>query len=291
MIQNHFVDEPTGNSKTALLCGGLSQEMYQALAAIQTAAGCLKQEIHHSANEQMIQRTQWMLDHVHQGTLQLYRIAENLEDMLAAEQGTLLPQLEPVELVSQYEQLIELLRTACANQGIQLEWHCQVEGYPVFLNCDGGWADKILLNVVSNAVLASTSGQTVWVEVRFAKNSQRSDTLEIVVRDEGPGLPQEVQNHLYEVFVNRYQSSENCVSYGAGLGLYLAHYYCSQMGWEIEVKTGPQGTEVMIVACNCALDTGMEMPIFASGLLTLEHEIQNQRALAEISYWASRWKD
>ena len=225
MIQNHFVDEPTGNSKTALLCGGLSQEMYQALAAIQTAAGCLKQEIHRSANEQMIQRTQWMLDHVHQGTLQLYRIAENLEDMLAAEQGTLLPQLEPVELVSQYEQLIELLRTACANQGIQLEWHCQVEEYPVFLNCDGGWADKILLNVVSNAVLASTSGQTVWVEVRFAKNSQRSDTLEIVVRDEGPGLPQEVQNHLYEVFVNRYQSSENCVSYGAGLNGPRSDYF------------------------------------------------------------------
>lgn len=47
----------------------------------------------------------------------------------------------------------------------------------------------------------------------------------------------------------------------------------------------------MIVACNCALDTGMEMPIFASGLLPLEHEIQNQRALAEISYWTSRWKD
>ena len=79
---------------------------------------------------------------------------------------------------------------------------------------DPGMIRQVLINLISNAVKFSKSGQTITVEAR-AKN----DRVEICVSDQGMGIPIEEQPHVFDRF---YQGSGRVDEHAQGTGLGLA---------------------------------------------------------------------
>lgn len=96
-----------------------------------------------------------------------------------------------------------------------------------------GLVQSILENLVSNG-LEHNSSDTPKVRIRAEAHSQ---FVEVVVSDNGPGIPEEISETLFSDGV------QGTGSTGSGMGLFLARSLTELFGGDIEVeKREPRGT-------------------------------------------------
>jgi HD-like signal output (HDOD) protein/signal transduction histidine kinase len=91
---------------------------------------------------------------------------------------------------------------------------------------------QVLLNLIRNGAEAMSTGGTLRLETRYRE--EEGGRIEILVRDEGPGIPEEVRASLFEPFVST-KGHE-------GLGLAIVHGILKEMGGSIDYETGSDGT-------------------------------------------------
>ncbi len=73
--------------------------------------------------------------------------------------------------------------------------------------------ERILENLLVNAGKHTPEGSTIWVKV-----SKRQDDVVIIVEDDGPGVPEELRERIFEPFQ---QGRAEQPSPGTGIGLSL----------------------------------------------------------------------
>lgn len=96
-----------------------------------------------------------------------------------------------------------------------------------------------IINLISNAI--KYSGDDTYIEFTSAVQENR---IEITVKDNGIGIPEEEQKHLFEAFF-RAQNTGNIP--GTGLGLNIAARYVNLMNGTLTCKSKiNQGTEFTI---------------------------------------------
>ncbi|MBA4015910.1 MAG: hypothetical protein C0483_01845 [Pirellula sp.] len=97
-------------------------------------------------------------------------------------------------------------------------------------------ADQIqvaLRAVIDNGLNALTAGGRIEVELRVVDDA----TAEIIVRDDGPGIPAAVREHLFDPFFSGREAGR-----GLGMGLAKAWRIVTNHGGSIEVgSTSPHG--------------------------------------------------
>ncbi|MCB9596936.1 MAG: two-component sensor histidine kinase [Sandaracinaceae bacterium] len=106
-----------------------------------------------------------------------------------------------------------------------------VEGTPVEVSIDPNAMTRALTNVMRNAAQASEG--TIDVTIR-----QPGHSLEIEVRDRGPGIPEEMLDRIFEAF-------ETTRTRGTGLGLAVARRVVEGHGGTIAASNHPDGGAVM----------------------------------------------
>jgi len=120
--------------------------------------------------------------------------------------------------------------------GQTIDW--QVE-CPMLVRLDASLLRKILMNLLSNAL--KYSGENTVAIVR-AKCHEKE--LTITVQDQGVGISQEDQAHLFEQF---FRAPSIVTVPGTGLGLYIITKYLELMGGTIDLQSVPdEGTTVTI---------------------------------------------
>ncbi len=88
---------------------------------------------------------------------------------------------------------------------------------------------NIMLNLLSNAIKYSDPGTTVWLTARLEQG-----TLKVRVQDEGIGIPESDQKHLF----SRFFRADNAVNIqGTGLGLNIVHRYLELLGGSIDFES------------------------------------------------------
>jgi len=99
--------------------------------------------------------------------------------------------------------------------------------------------EQVLNNLVSNAIKYSTPDTlvTIGIEVRAAEQDQPAEVV-IRVQDEGMGISEEDQSHIFERFY-RVQSNNPGGVGGLGLGLYIAHEIIMRQGGRIWLESKP----------------------------------------------------
>lgn len=107
---------------------------------------------------------------------------------------------------------------------------------------------RLLTNLLDNAVKYSGLGSTVFVSL-----SDNGDAYRISVRDTGPGIPDDVQPHLFERFfradVARSRAARGTGSSGggAGLGLAIAQWVAHAHGGRVTLASATScGTEFVV---------------------------------------------
>lgn len=98
---------------------------------------------------------------------------------------------------------------------------------------------NVLLNVLSNAIKFSGENSNIYFTGSVNENS-----FEITVRDEGIGMSEADQEHLFERF---FRGSNAINIQGTGLGLHIVGKYMELMNGNIIIKSQlEKGTEIML---------------------------------------------
>ncbi|MEB3193773.1 MAG: ATP-binding protein [Cyanobacteriota bacterium] len=92
---------------------------------------------------------------------------------------------------------------------------------------------RLLINLLSNALQHSPPGSTVWVALE-----RRGREIALSVQDQGPGIPAEAQERIFERF-HRLDSARSHAQGGTGLGLAIAQAIARRHGGVIRVESTP----------------------------------------------------
>jgi signal transduction histidine kinase len=103
---------------------------------------------------------------------------------------------------------------------------------PLVVPGDPGRLEQVFLNLLHNAGRAAGEQGTVWVRARRTAEAG-AGRVEIVVEDDGPGIPEEVREKIFDPFFT--------TTNGTGLGLSISYGIVRAHGGTIEVGDRPGG--------------------------------------------------
>jgi signal transduction histidine kinase len=105
------------------------------------------------------------------------------------------------------------------------------------VECNLGKINQVILNLVSNAVQAMKGGGNIVVSTH-----PKDDGVELRVRDDGPGIPLEIQKRIFDPFFTTKPVGE-----GTGLGLSISRRIVeSHHGTLTFVSQPGKGTEFLL---------------------------------------------
>lgn len=165
---------------------------------------------------------------------------ELLEDFLSLgklEEGRVSAQPVPFHAKEFMEEVVDEMKPILKpNQLIQAEFR----GTDIFFS-DKRLLKNILINLLSNAIKFSPESGAVWLIV-----NNRSENMEIIVRDEGIGISEDDQLHLFSSF---YRGKNVINIEGTGLGLHIVKRYTELLHGTIHLESKlDQGTTITVVA-------------------------------------------
>jgi two-component system OmpR family sensor kinase len=125
-------------------------------------------------------------------------------------------------------------------------WRLDLADDPVVVTGDEQRLHQVITNLLSNARRHTPAGSTVTTTVRAVPGEPWA---EVVVEDDGPGIPSELQGQVFERFA-RGDSARTRASGGVGLGLSLVHAIVEAHGGTISVASTPGSTRFTVVLPN-----------------------------------------
>ncbi|MFB8757321.1 sensor histidine kinase [Streptomyces nigra] len=171
-----------------------------------------------------------LLASLHEEALVLQRVIDDLQDLAAADAGTLRLHREPVRADELLGQVAAAHQVAADTAGVTLR--TTAEGVP-WLDADPVRMRQALGNLVSNALRHTPSGGTVTLSAR-----PDGDDVVLEVADTGTGIAPEDLPHVFERFW-RAEKSRSRRTGGSGLGLPIVRQLTAAHGGTAEAAGAP----------------------------------------------------
>jgi two-component system sensor histidine kinase/response regulator len=134
------------------------------------------------------------------------------------------------------ESVASLVRTEASAKGVAVDIKLSPR-LPSAVNGDPGRLRQILTNLAGNAVKFTASGRVV-IEAKVETADEDAVTLRFTVSDTGIGIAPEIQNRLFEPFVQGDGTTTRRFG-GTGLGLSISRRLITLMGGKIDVESRP----------------------------------------------------
>ncbi|HEU4654840.1 MAG TPA: response regulator [Steroidobacteraceae bacterium] len=182
----------------------------------------------------------WSRDVIDRQAAHLTRLVDDLLDISRITRGIIRLASEPVQIGAVVARAIEALQPVIAEHGHELTIDCPEDG--ILVKGDATRLVQILGNLLNNAARYTNPGGKIALSVRC------NDThVELRVRDNGIGIPQESVNKLFHLF-SRLEGSEQRTTGGLGIGLALVRKLVEMHGGEVTVfsKGANEGSEFTV---------------------------------------------
>ena len=160
--------------------------------------------------------------------IKLQRMIENLLSFSAWQTSSVGLETSEFRLRPVVKQVLENQQLTLLSQRVRLD--VQVED--VTLVADRSKIRLILENLVSNAVKYSPKGGTIHIKAATASNSLIMD-----VADNGPGIPKEDRDHVFEAFYTGRAAKSTAVK-GTGIGLSVVLEFVAAHGGTVQIVDG-----------------------------------------------------
>jgi len=158
------------------------------------------------------------------------RLSALVTDMLAFTRPRP-PQRARVSLPRVAREALEHFRADPANAGLQLA--LQVDADVPDVEVDAAQLSQVLWNLLRNAAEAMGGEGSVTLEVRMRTgHDSRTHEVELVVSDEGPGIPEDQLDRIFDPFFTTKE-------HGTGFGLAIVHRIVQDNGGAIELSSTP----------------------------------------------------
>jgi len=158
--------------------------------------------------------------------------------------------LEPINIVYTIQETLALVRSHIEREGIRLTATFPDDELPP-VSAIPGELDDVWLNLLLNAhdALTGRKGAAMGIDVEY---QPRSDHLNVVVWDNGPGIPAEIHDEIFKPFFTTKPVGE-----GTGLGLHICRQIVDRVGGTIEVESVPNELTQFVI----------RLPVIRSGRL------------------------
>jgi len=178
-------------------------------------------------------QTAQLIAHIRDAAGSLDKLFSGLLDLSKLETGSIVPQMQALNIAAMVRDLAREFGPRCAAKGVTIE----VEGdAQAWVLSDAFLLERILRNLVDNAVKYTNDGG-VMVSV-FARES----VVELQVRDTGIGIAHEAQARVFEEYFQVGNPSRD-PGQGSGLGLAIVRRLATLLGLEMGMHSNPgQGT-------------------------------------------------
>jgi signal transduction histidine kinase/CheY-like chemotaxis protein len=204
--------------------------------------------------------------HAIEGIRQSWRALDDLLsqvlDLTRMDSGVVQAHLQAIEIAPLVRSLIMQHSAAAERAGVRLVTLVKSGKYAI---ADDLMLQRVLSNLIDNAIKFSPSGGVVVVVLRSAKNTWR-----IQVRDAGVGIALDAQDKIFEEFVQLGNDARDRQN-GLGLGLAISKRFTVLMGGQLEVRSAP--------GCGCCMTVTLHKT-------TQPHPIAITDS-AEVSLWAN----
>lgn len=168
------------------------------------------------------------LDSIKDEIDRLNRMVGDLLLLAKAESGKLPLNLSSVEMDTLLLEVFNEMRVLAGNK-VALKL---VEIDQAVVSGDRDRLKQVLINLVSNAIHYTPAGGEVFLSL-----SRTEDTVQITVRDTGPGIPAKDLPHIFDRFYRGEKSRTRSKNTGFGLGLSIADWIVDMHQGKIDVES------------------------------------------------------
>ncbi len=137
--------------------------------------------------------------------------------------------------------VLGMLGPRLSNVVLDIAPELEGDGPPIMVRCEDLRLEQVFINLIGNALdaVASCDAPRIVIEL-----DARADAVEIVVRDNGPGIPADALPHLFEPFFTTKETG-----HGLGLGLAISSAIARDYGGTLVARNrvapivadGPEG--------------------------------------------------
>jgi two-component system, OmpR family, sensor histidine kinase VicK len=167
---------------------------------------------------------QQMLEIADDNTDRLVRLVNNVLDLQRIESGAVTMNSQPCNVADLMVNATEAMQAMAQQNQVTLF----TEPVSIPIQADADYLVQAFTNLLSNAIKFSLPGGQVFLTAQQLPNSQ----LQFIIRDEGPGIPPEQLERIFERF-HQVDSSDARKKGGTGLGLTICRKIIEQHGGRI----------------------------------------------------------
>lgn len=217
-------------TKTALLTrdryiGILSHDLQNPLASISIATRLMRKHL----SKGVVDTVSLLgnLGIIEQGVLFMNRMISDLLDVERMTSDKLVVTAESVELSALLQECRDFFAPIVSNKALSLTVTCPER---IFVDADHDRILQVLSNLIGNALKFSPQGTTIELSAR-----KQATEVEISVRDNGPGIPIDKQQHIFKKFSQLNPNDRH----GLGLGLFISRSIVESHKGQIWVTSDP----------------------------------------------------
>jgi PAS domain S-box-containing protein len=203
----------------------MSHELRTPLNAVLGFSDLLAEERYGPLND----RQRRYVDHIHTGGKHLLRLVSDILDLSKIEAGRMELTREDVKLTSAFTEVISALYPLATKKSQII---LQSVDPDVWVHADAIRIKQILMNLTGNAIKFTQDGGQIKLSASVVE-----DQVLIEVRDNGPGIPPDQQQKIFEAFFRLAQGGN--ATEGTGLGLAITTRLVELHGSALRVKSEP----------------------------------------------------
>jgi two-component system, OmpR family, sensor histidine kinase KdpD len=218
------------NQLRAALFSSVSHDLRTPLASIKASVtSLLDAAAAHDAEQQ-----RELLQTVLEETDRLNRVVGNILDLAKARAGAMAPAKEPTAV----DEIVESVLHRMAGRLADVRVRTALRDDLPEIRADAVQLDQVITNLLENAARFSPPGG----EVLIAVAPWHGDGVQVRIADEGPGVPSEERERVFEPFYRRDDGHRT----GSGLGLAIARAIVLAHGGRIWIEGTPLGGAAVV---------------------------------------------
>jgi two-component system, OmpR family, sensor histidine kinase KdpD len=222
-VRGARMDAETSNLRAALF-SSVTHELRTPLSSITASVTNLLDLGEEIPETDRVELLETIRDEAHR----LNRLVGNLLDLARVRAGAVIPAMQLASINEVIEGVSARLNKRLGDRRLRLVLR---ENVPeVWLDLDQ--MDQVVTNLIENGLAYGRTGTDVTIS-----SALWHDTVEVRVTDQGPGIPPEDRERVFEPFVRGETSREG----GSGLGLAIARAFVEAHGGTIWIEGAPTG--------------------------------------------------
>jgi signal transduction histidine kinase/ligand-binding sensor domain-containing protein/CheY-like chemotaxis protein/AraC-like DNA-binding protein len=191
---------------------------------------------------------QKQLKTIYSNSVRLQKLIDELIHFRKIENGKDTLSISPIDLIPFTQEIVESFQVHATERDVHLEFYPEPDS--LIAHVDQRKLEKILINLISNAIKYNTKGGMVRVAIR-----QDGDNAIFVISDEGIGISEENKNKIFDSFYHNPTSEKS-----TGIGLSLTKSLVQMHRGEIAVESTLRKGSTLTVSLPITKASYLDLP-------------------------------